>query len=688
MTSSADPARRAWILVFAATALVAAAVAPSGGAPGAALRAIGWFWLMVLPGLGVYRLAAGRDSVAAAMSSLLLSPVILACMSILGQMAGLGVRAIAAVVILAGLAMVLAAEFRGARIERGRVRDLLPLAGLVVVASFLTGFLPMTSEWWRIRSDAWFHGAVVAQIRTFGVPPDDPYFVGMPLQYMWFYHALVLEIADALRMDPFRVMAIANIQAVAGLALAAYSLAGVFRERVVHRVTAAATLLFCFNGAFWILLPVKLVKAMMGDVRGGEEIARTFSLVPFNYGTACSFMNIYFNQEFFLDKFMVATAFGFALAFMTAGWFAAAHFLARRERSSLWVLAIALVGMLGFHSLVGFVMLVGIFGGIILALLTGRGLPGQRPRDAFVVLAVSLLCFLLMTPYLYQVMHMKEHEQVVPISFSVAKTAGIFISSALVLVLAWRQRWFTTERTTAGRVFAFGALCVTLFCLSIKLPGPNTYDKLGYFVFLPLSIIGGFTIADSILARTGRRRVAAAAVWTLLFALPVNGLAFAACFRTPTETVVTAPEARLSAWVREYTARDALFIDQADRVFLVVTGPRRYLFGSWPYAQQWGYPRLEMARRLHTLNVLYQNGPLDAVALEELSSRREALYVVVRPQDVIAGAAVATHGALFTPVFQDPEISLYAVNADACRAAIADAPAPPSPEELIRESRL
>ena len=36
----------------------------------------------------------------------------------------------------------------------------------------------------RYRSDAWFHAAVIAQIGDYGIPPEDPYFAGLALQWM------------------------------------------------------------------------------------------------------------------------------------------------------------------------------------------------------------------------------------------------------------------------------------------------------------------------------------------------------------------------------------------------------------------------------------------------------------------------------------------------------------------------
>jgi hypothetical protein len=677
---------------LAVVVLLATWFAPTGGPAAFPIGLLRWLGLMAAPGAILYLLAERRRPTVLEflLAALVASPLLVTLAGMAGLAAGAAPGTIARAIAVASLlALGAVAAARHPPLGIAPRREWMVLLALTGVAVLLTAFLPATREWWRIRSDAWFHAAVVAQIDRYGIPPEDPYFAGLPLQYMWFYHVLVLVLARGLDADPFRVMALVNVQALVVLAFAAHHLAGVFRDRVAHRAWATAMLLFAFNAAFWVLLPVKLARVMIGDVRGMEEVRRTFQLFPLTYDRACGFMHIYYNQEFFLDKFMVATAFGFALACMATGWYAATAWMRERRPSLLVLLAVSLGGMLGFHSLVGFVMLVGIFGGCILLFFARRGAAGYRMRDSLLLLGVSLACFLATTPYLYQVMHMKEREQVIPLSVSLHKTAGIFISSAFVLALCLRARGraLLGEATAAMRFFGFAALSVTLFCLLIKLPGPNTYDKLGYFVFIPMAVAAGLALADELERRSARARTVALA-WTLAFLVPVNLIAFASCFLTPDAQAFTTEEARLSDWIRDHTGRDALMIDDHDRVVFLVTAPRRYFWGNWAYAQQWGYPRLEMSRRLHAQRALYSGDPLDATALEVLGAVQEPLYAVVRPEHRTAGSAVTTRPDLFPPVHEDGGYGIVRIDTAACRAAATAAPAGPTGEKLIQESGL
>jgi hypothetical protein len=249
------------------------------------------------------------------------------------------------------------------------------------------------------------------------------------------------------------------------------------------------------------------------------------------------------------------------------------------------------------------------------------------------------------------------------------------------------RRPLLRERTPETRFFVLAFFSVAAFCLLITLPGPNAYDKLGYLVFLPLSVLGGIALADLWTTTTGRAHRAVVAL-TVACMLPVNAIAFAACFATPDEAAMTAPEVRMATWLRDYTPRNALIIDDNDRVVFLVTVPRRYYWGRTVYAQMWGYPKLEMSRRLHVRRALYAPGALDGTTLAELAAATDPIYVIVRPEHWEANAAVITHPDLFQTVYRDERYAILRVDTVACRAVAPSRPERVSPEELIRESGL
>ena len=70
--------------------------------------------------------------------------------------------------------------------------------------------LPLTEFWWRAREDSWFHAAVADKLARDGLPLADPYFAGLRLQYMYFYHVLVASCASLAHVDYFHAMILLN----------------------------------------------------------------------------------------------------------------------------------------------------------------------------------------------------------------------------------------------------------------------------------------------------------------------------------------------------------------------------------------------------------------------------------------------------------------------------------------------
>ena len=237
------------------------------------------------------------------------------------------------------------------------VRKIVILLGVAAFFCAVAGYLPLSSEWWRMRSDAWFHAAVVAEINAFGLPPQDPNFVGMPLQYMWFYHVLVSLLSETTSLDPFMVMPVINIQMLAAFVLATFlfslRLTG-SKKRYGYALSSVLVAVLGMNALFWVFLPIKLIRAFIGENTGLQVAVDILSLTPFNLHTVRKFLYIYYNQVFFLDKYIVSTAFSLGIAYMAGFWYAVTDYLGHEKPHALWLVLVATVGMLAFHPAVGF----------------------------------------------------------------------------------------------------------------------------------------------------------------------------------------------------------------------------------------------------------------------------------------------------------------------------------------------
>jgi hypothetical protein len=685
--------------IFAPLALIALLILawfPAGLSGSIAAYAV----LMFLPGLGLYLLVERRPSaLEGSVSALALSPVITCGLAIIfmvfGMSADSAVRwnlAAAGILGLAGVIKFNAAPDR--TIRRELTSRQWAVLGFVVVATLvLVGYQPATSEWWRVRSDAWFHAAVVAQVSDFGLPPDDPYFAGFALQYMWFYHVLVLVLSKAAALDPFRVMTFLNLQSLCGLLLATILFSGVFVRSFAKRVASCVTVAFGMNGLFWLFLPIKIVRVFVGQVRGTEELARTFSLSPFEMQTAMKFLWIYHNQDLLLDKFMVATAFSTALCCMAVFWFAVAEFLRSRRWFPLIATAIALTGMVGFHTLFGMINSITIFGGLVLLFLFRRWVSDYRLRPALELAAACAVAIAVIAPYLYAITHEKQAGHAFQLAVTLPGFGGIVISCAAAAFLAIFQRRFFRSREMPHRYVQYALLTTTIFCALMVLPQGGAADKIATFVFYPLAVIGGWSIVDLIdRQKTRARKAAVATAIAVLIFIPVNAIWLAAYYNTPTTATYTSDEVSVAAWVRENTPREAVFIDRDEEVFLLVAGPRRYYCGRWAYAYQWAYDKLEMSGRMHVRDALYRDDELDVTALRILGEAPWELYVIDRGDWKSGLTRLDLDPSLFQRVFSAGRIAVYRVDTAACAAAAdklrrAGVPEVPA-EELIRESGL
>jgi len=154
---------------------LAGAAVGLGLAPGYALA--GW-------------LAPGEREWVRVCRGLFLSPLVTGAAGVGFLAAGLTPGTAAVLVAGVSLAAAILVALRAPRVrpprwERRLLVWLLVLAALVLVPHALR-------EWVRYRSDAWFHTAVAYEIMARGIPPDDPYFAGIPLNYPWFFHVIVV----------------------------------------------------------------------------------------------------------------------------------------------------------------------------------------------------------------------------------------------------------------------------------------------------------------------------------------------------------------------------------------------------------------------------------------------------------------------------------------------------------------
>jgi len=656
------------LLALAATMSLAGTMS---GEPGWVASSFTYFLVMFFPGAALYLLSSDRMEVSALLThSFVASPALSGALGAAAMALGARAEGALAVTVMASASLAAAAYWRrrfrhpprapGEEMGRG---EWIVLALMFLLFAGASCYLPLSSSFWRLRSDGWFHAAVVAEVENFGVPPGDPYFAGLKLQYMWVYHVLILILAKGTAVSAEMAMPLVNAHALAGLLLAAYTLSRRLGGSARCAAFSAATVVLSLNAAFWVFLPLKMARAFFGEVRGWAEVARILSLSDLDLHKVRSFLNIYFNESYFLDKFTVSTAFSLALAFMGGFWRGAVLFVEEGRAEHILLALASLLGMLLFHPVVGVEMLAALGGGLVLLHALFRAQRYRKAR-ALYLLAGSLLVLVAVVPYLRSVTSLKESSQLLPFGISFRKLAGLVISCSLAAFLASFQVGTIWRQGSPGtRFLLLATLCLAIYSLLMVLPGPNDYNKPPFFVNYPLAILGGWTLAQGFGGRLSGARVL---VLAALLLLPENAIALYGYARTPRRAFLSPSEEALARWVGRHTPRDAVFIDSGDRVFLLVAGPRRYYWGTQTYARMWGYRRDLMEPRKRLRDELYREGELSASSLALLAHIPWETYVIGRGEEGLEGK-VRRHPEIFQQVWKLQDLTLYRIDREACR---------------------
>lgn len=543
-------------------------------------------------------------------------------------------------------------------------------AAVIAVVLFANPYL-------QVRADGWIHGGIIHEILQRGIPPQDPRFAGLTLNYVWFFNYFIALLASLRGADPFSLMAISN----AACMFATMGLAWLIGREVwqSERAAAGAALLMglAFNAGMWILWPARLLLAFTGDATGPAEIARILASAHWNEATVIYDLSpIYTHMVNFLDKPLHGTAINVAYVFMLLYLWALLRALAGQRGAALAWGGLAACGMHFFHGVVGLSVVPVTLTALSIAWILAGRLAWLPPRGRMVSFALATIAgSLVAVPYTLAI------ARAWPASISGLKHSylGFDPIQAATLVTALAvPAWFArhalrrivAERRGPALVLALYVACMLAFSAVVLLP-IGSHAKFVFEVFVGIAVLGGVAFHDE-LASWRRRFGFAGAI--ALFAIVLAG--------TPLLTLrgylldrtrITAPEHprepgqdALHAWIREETPQDAVFVDRGFRDVLMVEGERQLLLASKLGPELAAFPMDEVNERRTVMADLFGAGTaLDADAALLRGLGRPA-YVLLRPADADTAASPAPHfGArpdLFTPVYERDRFLVYRVN--------------------------
>ena len=654
---------RAWL----APTLLAVAGLLGPRLPGLAGELCAYLWLGVLPGLGVSAIAGQSLGGAARWTlGLAISPVLSATLGALlashGVPVATGARWIggigAAAAILGGLPP--------------RPRGDLPSRAYrwwPLVAAALIALPCIVNPWIRVRSDTWLHGAIALEILDRGIPPHDPRFAGLTLNYVWIFNFFIAQLVSLAGGNPFTFMVVFNVVNTAVFLRLVWHIAfTVWRE---HRPADGALALAAlgFNAGAWLLWPLRVVQALTGQVRGWAEIRR--QLAHHYLGTVDVLFSLsapFALMASPLDKFLLGNALSYAWVLFALFVWALARWAEEKDSGALGWAAAAAAGMLFVHGVVGLSVLPVAAATLALTAVLARRhawLPGLGRLLAFgaaIVVGVALAA-----PYTWAISR----------AWAEAKT-GVrnsyfgfgFVMPWTLLTTCGVSLWLARrpaasafrEHRPAAALLALFAAAMIAFALVVRLPSRNE-NKFPFQCFLPVAVLGGaalFPASRALLERRGP--VLGGAILSALFVVPtaltLGSYSADPGGRASPQLHPSAGERTLDAWILGNTAREAAFVDDGYRLLLTVQARRTLYLGDASGPELAGFPRDELVERHAVLADLYGPGAdldRDAASLRKLGV---PAYVLYRPG---AQAPAAVRPDLFEPAYDDDGYVVYRV---------------------------
>jgi hypothetical protein len=515
-----------------------------------------------------------------------------------------------------------------------------------------------------------------------GVPPENPFFAGVPVPYYWFFHYCGARLGQLLGMHPLYIFEWMILAAVCIVWLTAASLGHRLYGGVIPGL-ALGLLAFGGTNPFGVAIllgkiGVRGLAPLRDDPSHLWGIAHPILSVarlndPFDlYGPV---INFFFN----ISSRPIGLAFVLVIALCMLTWL-------QRGSVASWVLLVLSTALCTAFSLP-----VGAPGA--LALGAGLVLAGWLPLDDHDGMAATparlwrrrtlsggaglVLGVVLAAPTYYHLL-LGEAERAMHVDLSLSTmvrlgaSAGLILGMAAVGTIRGRgdTRRFLLGLLAAGAVlvgagtfielpaqndcnlFQAGALLLALPAVASVVPSPEWSGTRARLTWLGVVIVFLPTMLLVMFAYLHRPPIALAFTHEHLERVPADS-----------------PLARLYAWVRRHTAADAVFILDPEPPFAAAVGnmpefpalTERVMFTSYAYSYMVA-PHHDAALRHEIAKRLLAGEALDARQAEYLVALRRPLYLVVQSPDA-SEAQSSLRQRFGEPVFRDRDAAVFAVDA-------------------------
>jgi hypothetical protein len=519
-------------------------------------------------------------------------------------------------------------------------------SGAVLVAFLANRFL-------LIRSDAWYHASIVNEIIDRGVPPKEPLLPDVPIRYMWIYHLFIAASRALTGLNIFPALALFNIINALAFPYLVFRLTSFFSRR---RRDLIATPFFAIAGlasASWILWPLGLLKALIGEHRGWAEFVRLLREIDVNSMNVIDFLTPFGSMSpvgthmvSVVDKFITITPFAFSLNIMLLV-FIVALSIGFERRFAFKAFAISFfltLGSLLFHVVGGMALVLSVIGSGLLLVLS-RLIRHRRDVPVFHALVLpgaAMLACIAAYPYMASLTAGSDSGN----SLGSLVHFGIrnIVTIALPLVILYRPagkalREIFSCKTEPLAILATWLIALAICNISIDLAVGNE-SKLVFFLFYILFPPIVWKILDGIEAARRRRRMLLMAWTALLFLVPLVLTFRGAILDEPKNRVeerrynVTADDRLIYTWIAEHTPRNSVLIESSISNLMPVYAHRRDFYPGLGNIMVFGYNNNKI-RQYGSIQDKFLSGIQPALEdIKVLMDLESAVYIMLWREDL------------------------------------------------------
>ncbi|MCZ6765411.1 MAG: hypothetical protein O7D32_00625 [bacterium] len=549
----------------------------------------------------------------------------------------------------------------GSRFEKpdeSTTRLLVAIGVITAVVAAIVFFLPITNEWWRTRSDSWFHAAAFNRLALHGLPITDPYFSQIPLQYMYLYHILLGAITTLTRLDVFNAMIFLNFVALVNVIAAFVWLTGRFAKTNKARLLSLILCLFGMNGFFFLFVPIRLAQAVFGETKDYNFLASFFTTAMPGHHAAAAVLSVNVNQFMFLEKFMLGTAIMLSIGAMCAAWCLA---IAPKAENKSVCRAISYVllgaGTIMLHIIIGATFAAAVLGASLLTWIVQKR--RSRGGDSGTLFLLTCLSILVVGPYLMSVMQSDYSGSSFKIRFQPGHTLGLIASILSAVPWAITYLVHRSGKNVARPERSFVLLWLGFVLLAALLVDLTTTSetKFSFLLFVPLAAISAAGFQSAAVGRRWRTAI----LYMVMVTVPLNGIYFYHALRDESQLFRSDDSLEAFQWIQAMTDTDAIFLDENDILDIPVLGSRDLFWGSKKYARIWGYDEKILEARLQIRNKTYSGEELTPADFQPVRRLRRPFYVLCRTEG-IAGSTAARRlvlSGVFTLAHKVGSIEIY-----------------------------